>query len=281
MQGVRLELVHDQAELVDFLSGPPDHAEHPRSARNPVPRTVSGTFTPGYPPVLARLKHDPRQPGTAPLLRQTHLIQCDVLVSRETKTPLASTVATMLENAVIRIERYTVDSAPGTMVILVTRSFRREPWLSLNPRPCGPPNCGLYETRTASAHSAESATSSTALQRAADRPNALDPIAEGNVEPERRAERGQAEMLRAELSLWLATETMAARPLLICWGKWSALRADTALLHTCRVRRRAGSRARSCTSRLLVRWQWALCSEKHEAGPQSSCKACNALFHDR
>ncbi len=36
-------------------------------------------------------------------------------------------------------------------------------------------------------------------------------------------------MLRAELSLWLATETMAARPLLICWGKWSALRADTAL----------------------------------------------------
>ncbi len=58
--GVRLKLVHDHAEAVDFLSGPPVHAEHPRSARNPVPRTVSGRSTSGYTPVLACLNqiHD-------------------------------------------------------------------------------------------------------------------------------------------------------------------------------------------------------------------------------
>ncbi len=102
MQGVRLVLVHDQAELIDFPSGPPVHAEHPRSARNPIEMTVSGRSTSGYRPVPARPKPDPRQRGTAELLRQTHLVQCDVLVSRETKSPLPSTAATMPENAVIR-----------------------------------------------------------------------------------------------------------------------------------------------------------------------------------
>ncbi len=38
--------------------------------------TVSGRSTSGYRPVPARPKPDPRQRGTAELLRQTHLVQC-------------------------------------------------------------------------------------------------------------------------------------------------------------------------------------------------------------